>query len=98
MTAELNMRRKQLQQLNLMRKKNQQREYKAILIENLQRKDMRQTMMVQRKQAQQENCLRMNQAIQDQIFRTAATTSSIILPQPFEKYKKEFDAIKEPKK
>ena len=63
MTAELNMRRKQLQQLNLMRKKNQQREYKAILIENLQRKDMRQTMMVQRKQAQQENCLRMNQAI-----------------------------------
>ena len=51
MTAELNNRRKQLQQLNLMRKKNQQREYKAILIENLQRKDLRQTMMVQRKQA-----------------------------------------------
>ena len=41
--------------------------------------------------------MRMATTLKDNFFRTNAVTKSGMLPQPFEKHKKEFDAIKEAK-
>ena len=69
-----------------------------MLIQNLHKKDTRKTMITQRKNAQIETIQRANNDIQALVFRTAATTTSIGNPMPFEQYKKEFDAIKVQKK
>ena len=42
--------------------------------------------------------MRMNAQMQNQFLQTNQQTKNMVLPVPFEKYKKDFDAIKEPKK
>ena len=76
----------------------QQKEYKALLVDKIQMKDMRGNAVAQRKASAIEFGARMHQALQNQFFETNKQTKNMVLPVPFEKYKKDFDAIKEPKK
>lgn len=60
-------------------------------------RDSRVTTLHQRKNQLVEHSQRMAQTLQENFFRTAKSTQNAILPQPFEKHKKEFDSMKEVK-
>ena len=55
-----NARRQMLHQMNLQRRKNQQRQYKALLIDKLEKKEIRSSLIVQKREAAQEISQRMH--------------------------------------
>jgi len=63
----------------------------------MQCKDSRVNVLHARKNQLIDHSQRLAQTMQDNFFRTAKTTQNAILPQPFEKHKKEFDSMKEAK-
>ena len=90
-------RRRWLQKEELSRKTRQQQEYKALLIDKMHQKDSHVAALAQRKNQMVEYGRREAYTLQDNFFRTTRINQNGLLPQPFEKHKKEFDSMKEVK-
>ena len=83
--------------MNLERNKRKHQDYKMLLVDKLQTKEGRACALKDRQNHLIDHGQRMNQTMQEQFYRTTATTKNAILPQPFENHKKEFDNMKEVK-